>query len=158
MVKIEDYGDMETAWCPGCGNFGIRKALIKALVEKGLAPQDILLVSGIGQAAKTPHYIPCNAFNGLHGRGLPAATGAALAHPGLKVILTSGDGCNYGEGGNPLSGRASAQRGPDHAGARQPDLRPDQGPGQPHQAWRACTPRPSPMGCICTPSTRWPWR
>ncbi|MCF8032548.1 MAG: 2-oxoacid ferredoxin oxidoreductase [Desulfarculaceae bacterium] len=100
MVKIEDYGEIETAWCPGCGNFGIRKALVQALVEQGLAPKDILLVSGIGQAAKTPHYIPCNAFNGLHGRGLPAATGASLAHPGLKVILTSGDGCNYGEGGN----------------------------------------------------------
>jgi len=100
MLKIEDYESIETAWCPGCGNFGIRKALAAALVEKGLRPQDILLVSGIGQAAKTPHYIPCNVFNGLHGRGLPAATGAQLANPRLKVIATSGDGCNYGEGGN----------------------------------------------------------
>ncbi len=100
MVKQEDFGDIETAWCPGCGNFSIRQALVQALSDKGLAPRDILLVSGIGQAAKTPHYLRCNCFNGLHGRALPAATGAQLANPRLKVIVTSGDGCNYGEGGN----------------------------------------------------------
>ena len=100
MVKQEDFGGIETAWCPGCGNFSIRQALVQALSDKGLAPRDILLVSGIGQAAKTPHYLRCNCFNGLHGRALPAATGAQLANPRLKVIVTSGDGCNYGEGGN----------------------------------------------------------
>lgn len=100
MVDIKDYGDIETAWCPGCGDFSIRKALIQALVESDLAPHQILLVSGIGQAAKTPHYLRCNCFNGLHGRSLPAATGAKLANPELRVITTSGDGCNYGEGGN----------------------------------------------------------
>jgi len=100
MPKIEDYGDFETAWCPGCGNFGIRTALVQALVDAGLAPHQFILVSGIGQAAKTPHYLKCNGFNGLHGRSLPAATGAALANPELKVIAVSGDGCHYGEGGN----------------------------------------------------------
>jgi 2-oxoglutarate ferredoxin oxidoreductase subunit beta len=39
-------------------------------------------------------------FNGLHGRALPAATGAKLANPELTVIVQSGDGCSYGEGGN----------------------------------------------------------
>jgi len=100
MVKIEDYGDFETAWCPGCGNFGIRTALIQALAESGLAPHEIVMVSGIGQAAKMPHYLRCNGFNGLHGRAVPAATGIALANHGVKVIVNSGDGCNYGEGGN----------------------------------------------------------
>ena len=75
MVDIKDYGDIETAWCPGCGNFSIRKALIQALADSDLAPHQVLLVSGIGQAAKTPHYLRCNCFNGLHGRSLPAATG-----------------------------------------------------------------------------------
>jgi 2-oxoglutarate ferredoxin oxidoreductase subunit beta len=41
-----------------------------------------------------------NVFNGLHGRALPVASGAKLANPNLKVIVESGDGCNYGEGGN----------------------------------------------------------
>ncbi|MCB2188060.1 MAG: 2-oxoacid:ferredoxin oxidoreductase subunit beta [Deltaproteobacteria bacterium] len=100
MADIKDYGEFETAWCPGCGNFSILKALKQALAGLDLAPRDLLLVSGIGQAAKTPHYLKCNAFNGLHGRSLPAATGAALANPELKVLVHSGDGCHYGEGGN----------------------------------------------------------
>lgn len=100
MVRIEDYGEFETAWCPGCGNFSILKSLKNALAESNLEPHQILLVSGIGQAAKTPHYLNANVFNGLHGRALPAATGAKLANPSLKVIVTSGDGCSYGEGGN----------------------------------------------------------
>lgn len=100
MVSIEDYGTFETAWCPGCGNFSILNSLKKALVECGLRPQDILMVSGIGQAAKTPHYLRCNCFNGLHGRAIPVAMGAKMVRPELKVIVESGDGCVYGEGGN----------------------------------------------------------
>lgn len=99
-LTIEDYGEFETAWCPGCGNFGILPALKQALLASGLAPHQVLLVSGIGQAAKTPHYLKANVFNGLHGRALPVATGARLANPTLKVIAESGDGCMYGEGGN----------------------------------------------------------
>ncbi len=100
MVTIEDYGDYETAWCPGCGNFSILKAVKQALVASHLEPRDVLFVSGIGQAAKAPHYLNANLFNGLHGRSLPVATGAKLANPKLTVIVESGDGCNYGEGGN----------------------------------------------------------
>jgi 2-oxoglutarate ferredoxin oxidoreductase subunit beta len=70
------------------------------LVSSQLEPHQVLFVSGIGQAAKAPHYLNANLFNGLHGRSLPVATGAKLANPELKVIVESGDGCNYGEGGN----------------------------------------------------------
>jgi 2-oxoglutarate ferredoxin oxidoreductase subunit beta len=100
MVSIEDYGQYETAWCPGCGNFSILEAVKKALVASKLNPHQYLFVSGIGQAAKAPHYLNANVFNGLHGRSLPVATGAKLANPDLVVIVESGDGCNYGEGGN----------------------------------------------------------
>jgi len=41
-----------------------------------------------------------NVFNGLHGRALPAATGIKLANHDLEVVVTSGDGDMYGEGGN----------------------------------------------------------
>lgn len=99
-LTIADYGEFETAWCPGCGNFGILPALKEALLGTDLAPHQVLFVSGIGQAAKTPHYLKANFFNGLHGRALPVATGARLANPTLKVIAESGDGCMYGEGGN----------------------------------------------------------
>jgi 2-oxoglutarate ferredoxin oxidoreductase subunit beta len=57
-------------------------------------------VSGIGQAAKTPHYFKTNFFNGLHGRALPPATGIKASNPQLVVIAESGDGDMYGEGGN----------------------------------------------------------
>ncbi len=100
MVQVSDYGQFETAWCPGCGNHSILQAVKTALSGLQLRPRDVLFVSGIGQAAKTPHYLYCNLFNGLHGRALPAATGAKLANPELKVICESGDGCTYGEGGN----------------------------------------------------------
>ena len=100
MVTIDDYGEYETAWCPGCGNFSILKAVKQALVASQLGPHEVLFVSGIGQAAKAPHYLNANVFNGLHGRSLPVATGAKLANPKLTVIVESGDGCNYGEGGN----------------------------------------------------------
>jgi 2-oxoglutarate ferredoxin oxidoreductase subunit beta len=100
MVSIDDYGHYETAWCPGCGNFSILEAVKQGLVDSGIAPHEVLLVSGIGQAAKAPHYLNANVFNGLHGRALPVATGAKLANPELRIIVESGDGCNYGEGGN----------------------------------------------------------
>ncbi len=100
MVTIDDYGEYGTAWCPGCGNFSILKAVKQALVAGQLEPHEVLFVSGIGQAAKAPHYLNANVFNGLHGRSLPVATGAKLANPKLTVIVESGDGCNYGEGGN----------------------------------------------------------
>ncbi|WP_406656925.1 2-oxoacid:ferredoxin oxidoreductase subunit beta [Methanolobus sp. ZRKC2] len=100
MVSIDDYGNFETAWCPGCGDFGILKALKKALVEMDKSPDEMLLVSGIGQSGKLPHYLNCNLFNGLHGRTLPPATGAKVVNHELTVMAIAGDGDCYGEGGN----------------------------------------------------------
>jgi 2-oxoglutarate ferredoxin oxidoreductase subunit beta len=90
----------ETAWCPGCGNFPIRDVLEKALQELPIPMKNIVFTSGIGQAAKMPQYLRVNYFNGLHGRSLPLAAGIKLARPDLTVVAYSGDGCNYGEGGN----------------------------------------------------------
>ena len=91
---------VNTAWCPGCGNFAIRDVLEQVLTELPVPAHKIVLASGIGQAAKMPHYLSVNYFNGLHGRSLPLATGIKLARPDLTVIAYSGDGCMYGEGGN----------------------------------------------------------
>lgn len=90
----------ETAWCPGCGNFGIIRSLSGALQELGLQEKKVLYVSGIGQAGKTPHYIKGNVLNTLHGRTLPTATGAKLANHELTVFAIGGDGDGYAEGGN----------------------------------------------------------
>ncbi|MGC9779885.1 MAG: 2-oxoacid ferredoxin oxidoreductase [Candidatus Heimdallarchaeota archaeon] len=92
--------DIDIAWCPGCGDFPILETLKEALVELDIKPNNLVLVSGIGQAAKTPQYLNCNFFNGLHGRSLPTAWAIKATNPELVVIAESGDGCSYGEGGN----------------------------------------------------------
>jgi len=99
-TQIFDMGDIDIAWCPGCGNFAILKILKRALAELAIEPTNLVLVSGIGQAAKIPHYLRTNLFNGLHGRALPAATAIKAANPAFTVIAESGDGDMYGEGGN----------------------------------------------------------
>ncbi len=99
----EDFNvppEVDNQWCPGCGNFPILQTLKKVLQNMEMAPKDITLVSGIGQAAKLPQYIKCNYFNGLHGRALAVATGIKATNPTQTVIVTSGDGDIYGEGGD----------------------------------------------------------
>jgi 2-oxoglutarate ferredoxin oxidoreductase subunit beta len=100
MVTVSDYAGLKPAWCPGCGNFGILEALNRALIEMKIEPHQVLLVSGIGQAGKLPHYTRGNVFNSLHGRPVPPAIGARIANSELIVIAVSGDGDAYGEGGN----------------------------------------------------------
>ncbi len=113
MTRLDDYRSrVENQWCPGCSNFGILTALKRALVSLDKAPHECCLVSGIGQAAKLPHYLNSNLFNGLHGRAIPVATGIRIANPGLAVIVATGDGDAYGEGGNHLL----------HALRRNPDI------------------------------------
>lgn len=90
----------DNAWCPGCGNFSILQHLKEALEEMGLDPLMSVVVSGIGQAAKTPQYMHVHMFNGLHGRALPVAQGVKISNPSLTVIAEGGDGDMYGEGGN----------------------------------------------------------
>jgi 2-oxoglutarate ferredoxin oxidoreductase subunit beta len=103
MPTFEQYqGAQEPAWCPGCGNFPILRTLKEALVELGVEPHQLVVVSGIGQAGKLPHYLRCNTFNGLHGRTLPVATGIKLANHEALVLAVAGDGDAYGEGGNHL--------------------------------------------------------
>lgn len=95
-----DKTDIDIAWCPGCGNFKILEMLKSALHELGITPQQLVVVSGIGQAPKTPQYFNTNMFNGLHGRSLPVAAAVKVSNPELTVIAEGGDGDMYGEGGN----------------------------------------------------------
>jgi 2-oxoglutarate ferredoxin oxidoreductase subunit beta len=87
-------------WCPGCGNFSAMKVMKESLIELGIKPKDLVIVSGIGQAGKFPHFMKAHSYNGLHGRYLSAALGIKTANPDLHVIAVSGDGCTFSEGGN----------------------------------------------------------
>jgi len=111
MLPANLYDSLDPAWCPGCGNFPMLKAFKQALAELEIRPEALLVVSGIGQSSKFPHYLRSNTFNGIHGRALPVATGVRLANPHLKVVVTTGDGDCYGEGGNHLL--AACRRNPD---------------------------------------------
>jgi len=100
MTRFDCDLSTDIAWCPGCGNFMLLKILKEALEELDIAPQQLVISSGIGQAAKMPQYVHSNFFNGLHGRGVPVATAIKMANPSLTVIAEGGDGDMYGEGGN----------------------------------------------------------
>ncbi|RJP76489.1 MAG: 2-oxoacid:ferredoxin oxidoreductase subunit beta [Desulfobacteraceae bacterium] len=101
MVTVQDFDcTYENKWCPGCGNFGILSSMKEAFAALDLPPEKLLLISGIGQAAKTPHFLRCNLLHSLHGRALPIATGAKMANHDLTIVVNSGDGDCYGEGGN----------------------------------------------------------
>ncbi len=92
--------DIEKHWCPGCGNYPALDILKESLIELEIRPQNLVVVSGIGQAGKLPHFMKAQSFNGLHGRYLSNAIGIKAANPQLTVIAVSGDGCTFSEGGN----------------------------------------------------------
>jgi len=85
-------------WCPGCGDFGITSAIQMALAELNLEPHKVVVVSGVGNAAKTPHFVKVNGVHTLHGRLLPFAMGIKVANPDLEVIGVGGDGDGLGIG------------------------------------------------------------
>ncbi|UZJ40385.1 thiamine pyrophosphate-dependent enzyme [Prosthecochloris sp. SCSIO W1101] len=99
-VNPFDMQGKKMGWCPGCGNYKLLDALKEALHQLVIDRRNLVIVSGIGQGAKTPQYVNAHMFNGLHGRALPVAMGVKLSNRNLVVIAESGDGCMYGEGGN----------------------------------------------------------
>ncbi|MFB6303821.1 MAG: thiamine pyrophosphate-dependent enzyme, partial [Haloferacaceae archaeon] len=90
----------QPTWCPGCGDFGVLKALKQAMPEVGRTPDEVLLCTGIGCSGKLNSYFESYGFHTIHGRSLPVARAAKLANPGLEVIAAGGDGDGYGIGGN----------------------------------------------------------
>lgn len=100
--KIFDVPGADVAWCPGCGDFPILRTLKIALAELEIDQKKLVLASGIGQAGKLPHYLKSHTYNSLHGRALSPATAIKAVNKELTVIVTSGDGDMYGEGGNHL--------------------------------------------------------
>lgn len=97
--KPLDYKtDVYVDWCPGCGDFGILSSLQMALAEINLEPHNVVVVSGVGNSSKTPHFIKVNGVHTLHGRLLPFAMGIKVANPNLEVIGVGGDGDGLGIG------------------------------------------------------------
>lgn len=95
---MEEYAAEKPTWCPGCGNFALRRALIRSLERLEIPPEQLALVTGIGCAGTIASTIRSYAFHGLHGRTLPVATGIKLANPRLTVVAVGGDGDGYAIG------------------------------------------------------------
>jgi len=108
MTTLAELGTPATnTWCPGCGNFGILLCVKQAIVEAGLAQEEVVAVTGIGCHGKLTDYLNVNGFHVIHGRVLPVATGIKLANHDLTVIGFAGDGdaFNIGMGHFPHAAR-----------------------------------------------------
>jgi len=103
MVDWVNYkSKVQSSWCPGCTNFAILTAFLRAaseLIEEGRVDEKkIVVTGGIGCAAKLPDYVKFSSFIGLHGRALPLGIGIKLGNPELSVVVFQGDGDTYNEG------------------------------------------------------------
>jgi 2-oxoglutarate ferredoxin oxidoreductase subunit beta len=102
LSRKDFQSDQEVRWCPGCGDYSILSAMQLFLPEIGVKPENIVVVSGIGCAARFPYYMNTYGMHGIHGRAPALATGVALARPDLEVWVITGDGDSLSIGGNHL--------------------------------------------------------
>jgi pyruvate/2-oxoacid:ferredoxin oxidoreductase beta subunit len=95
-ISIEPHptlrNEKEYPFCPGCGHGSVLDSLNEAMVQLGLAPHEVVIVSDIGCSGLSDQYFTTSAFHGLHGRSVTYASGIKLARPDLNVIVIMGDG------------------------------------------------------------------
>ena len=98
-MKAKDYrSGIEPVWCSGCGDYGVLKGLTQALADLEIQPDKLAVISGIGCSSRLPGYTRSYAFNSIHGRALPIATGLKLARPEITTIVVGGDGDGFSIG------------------------------------------------------------
>lgn len=97
---FQDLSGYTPTWCPGCGDWGIVRAVKLALSEQGLGPPDVTVAFDIGCAGNMNDFLHANSMHTLHGRSIATAIGAKLANHTRPVLVVGGDGALYGEGGN----------------------------------------------------------
>ena len=86
-------------WCPGCGDFGVRRALEQAverrIIETEEPIENTVVVAGIGCSGNMVHLLEGPqpyGIHGLHGRSLPIAMGIKMGRPDLNLVVVAGDG------------------------------------------------------------------
>jgi len=98
-MKAKEYRtELDPVWCSGCGDFGMLKALTQAFSDLELSPERLAVVSGIGCSSRLAGYTRAYAFNSIHGRALPIATGLKTARPDLTTVVVGGDGDGFSIG------------------------------------------------------------
>ncbi len=92
-IKPKEYrSDIESTWCPGCGDFGVTTALTNIMSQMQMDPDSVLTISGIGCSSRLPLWLRTFGFHSCHGRALPVAIGAKIANSDLNIFITIGDG------------------------------------------------------------------
>jgi 2-oxoglutarate ferredoxin oxidoreductase subunit beta len=86
-------------WCPGCGDFGVKRAIEGALVERCATHDEpieqTVIVAGIGCSGNLVHLQEGPqpfGIHGIHGRTLAISYGIKSARPDVNVLVVSGDG------------------------------------------------------------------
>jgi len=102
LTKEDFKSDQQVRWCPGCGDYAILNSMQQAFSELGIPREKIVVISGIGCAARFPYYVNCYGFHTIHGRAPAIATGLKVARPDLSVWVVGGDGDMLSIGGNHL--------------------------------------------------------
>ncbi len=102
LTKKDFVSDQQVRWCPGCGDYAILNSMQHVFAELGVPKEDVVVISGIGCAARFPYYIDSYGFHTIHGRAPALATGVKVANPKLSVWVVGGDGDMLSIGGNHL--------------------------------------------------------
>ena len=101
-MNLELATKAKITWCPGCPNSQIlvafRKVVSSLITENKIQLENLVAFAGIGCHGKISDYLNVNSFTSLHGRLIPAMTGAKCANPKLTIVGFSGDGDSYDEG------------------------------------------------------------
>ncbi len=100
LTRKDFSSDQEVRWCPGCGDYSILAAVQAHMPELGVAPENTVVISGIGCSSRFPYYIDSYGMHGVHGRAPTIATGVAVARGDVAVWVASGDGDSLAIGGN----------------------------------------------------------
>ncbi|MDQ0214705.1 2-oxoglutarate ferredoxin oxidoreductase subunit beta [Oikeobacillus pervagus] len=99
MATFKDFrNNVKPNWCPGCGDFSVQAAIQRAAANKGLEPNELAVISGIGCSGRISGYIKSYGLHGIHGRALPIAQGVKMANKDLTVIASGGDGDGFAIG------------------------------------------------------------
>jgi len=102
LTRKDFASDQEVRWCPGCGDYAILAAFQGFLPGLNIARENVVMISGIGCAARFPYYLDTYGMHSIHGRAPAIATGLATARKDLSVWVITGDGDSLSIGGNHL--------------------------------------------------------
>src|SRR5277367_6309794 len=78
QTKKEFTSDQEVRWCPGCGDYAILAAIQSFMPTLGIRRENMVVISGIGCAARLPYYLDTYGMHSIHGRAPAIATGIAV--------------------------------------------------------------------------------